>query len=102
MAILIFYIIIFGFLGSFILGCLGFITGMWAEKFDHTATVTNFILQPLSFLSGVFYTIDRLPEFFQSIAYALPLVYIFEEARNILVNNIFDYKNIINAFCLIN
>ena len=60
----IFYIFIGAFLGSFILGALGFITGLWAEKFDHTATVTNFIITPLSFLSGVFYSIERLPDFF--------------------------------------
>ena len=58
-----FYIFIFAFLGSFILGALGFITGLWAEKFDHMATITNFIVTPLSFLSGVFYSIDRLPIF---------------------------------------
>ena len=60
----IFYIFIFSFLGSFILGALGFIAGLWAEKFDHTATVTNFVITPLSFLSGVFYSIDKLPSFF--------------------------------------
>jgi ABC-2 type transport system permease protein len=50
------FIFIFGFLSAFILGSLGFIAGLWAEKFDHTATVTNFIITPLSFLSGVFYS----------------------------------------------
>ena len=64
----IFYIFVGAFLGSFILGALGFITGLWAEKFDHTATITNFIVTPLSFLSGVFYSVDRLPDFFQSIS----------------------------------
>ena len=62
------YIFVFGFLSAFILGSLGFITGLWAEKFDHTATITNFIITPLSFLSGVFYSIDKLPEFFQTIS----------------------------------
>ena len=46
----IFYILYAAFFGSFFIGSLGFITGLWATKFDHTATVTNFILQPLSFL----------------------------------------------------
>ena len=64
----IFYIISGAFFGSFILGALGFITGLWAEKFDHTATITNFIVTPLSFLSGVFYSVDRLPAFFQSMS----------------------------------
>ena len=44
------------------MGSLGFIVGMWAEKFDNMATVTNFIIVPLSFLSGTFYSIDRLPD----------------------------------------
>ena len=60
------FIFIFGFLSAFILGSLGFITGLWAEKFDHTATVTNFVITPLSFLSGVFYSIDKLPKFFSN------------------------------------
>ena len=41
------------------MGSLGFIAGMWAEKFDNMATVTNFIIVPLSFLSGTFYSIER-------------------------------------------
>ena len=77
----IFYIFIGAFLGSFILGALGFITGLWAEKFDHTATVTNFIITPLSFLSGVFYSIERLPNFFQSISKINPFFYIIDICR---------------------
>ena len=75
------YILIGTFLGSFILGSLGFITGLWAEKFDHTATITNFIVTPLSFLSGVFYSIDRLPAFFQSISKINPFFYIIDITR---------------------
>jgi len=77
----IFYIFIFGFLSAFILGSLGFITGLWAEKFDHTATVTNFIITPLSFLSGVFYSIDKLPELFQKISYINPFFYMIDGFR---------------------
>ena len=77
----VFYIFIFAFLGSFILGALGFITGLWAEKFDHMATVTNFIITPLSFLSGVFYSVDRLPEFFKSISQINPFFYIIDGFR---------------------
>ncbi len=77
----IFILIIFGFLSSFILGSLGFITGLWAEKFDHTATVTNFIITPLSFLSGVFYSVDKLPELFQSISYINPFFYMIDGFR---------------------
>ena len=77
----IFYIFIGAFLGTFILGALGFITGLWAEKFDHTATITNFIITPLSFLSGVFYSIERLPNFFQSISKINPFFYIIDICR---------------------
>ena len=75
------YIFIFGFLSAFILGSLGFITGLWAEKFDHTATVTNFIITPLSFLSGVFYSIDKLPKFFQTISHINPFFYMIDGFR---------------------
>ena len=54
-----FYIFIFTFLGAFILSSIGIIIGLWAEKFDHMASATNFIIVPLSFLSGTFYSIDR-------------------------------------------
>ena len=77
----VFYIIIFGFLSSFILGSLGFIAGLWAEKFDHTATVTNFIITPLSFLSGVFYSIDKLPKIFQVISHINPFFYMIDGFR---------------------
>tara|TARA_B100001123_G_scaffold264481_1_gene294588 strand:- start:247 stop:1059 length:813 start_codon:yes stop_codon:yes gene_type:complete len=76
-----FHIFIFTFLGAFVLGSLGFITGLWAEKFDHMASVTNFIITPLSFLSGVFYTIDRLPQFFQSISKINPFFYMIDGFR---------------------
>ena len=76
-----FYIFIFAFLGSFILGALGFITGLWAEKFDHMATVTNFIITPLSFLSGVFYSVDRLPDFFKLISKINPFFYMIDGFR---------------------
>ena len=75
------YIFIFGFLSAFILGSLGFITGLWAEKFDHTATVTNFVITPLSFLSGVFYSIDKLPQFFQTISHLNPFFYMIDGFR---------------------
>jgi ABC-2 type transport system permease protein len=77
----IFYIFIFGFLSAFILGSLGFITGLWAEKFDHTATITNFVITPLSFLSGVFYSIDKLPKFFQTISHINPFFYMIDGFR---------------------
>ena len=77
----IFYIFIGAFLGSFILGALGFITGLWAEKFDHMASATNFVIVPLSFLSGTFYTIDRLPEFLQTASKINPFFYMIDGFR---------------------
>ena len=77
----IFCIFIFGFLSAFILGGLGFITGLWAEKFDHSVTVTNFIITPLSFLSGVFYSVEKLPIFFQNISYLNPFFYMIDGFR---------------------
>ena len=74
-------LIIFTFLSSFVLGALGIIAGLWAEKFDHMATVTNFVIVPLSFLSGTFYTIDRLPDFLQSVSKANPFFYMIDGFR---------------------
>ena len=70
------YVFYSAFFGSFFIGSLGFITGLWATKFDHTATITNFIITPLAFLSGVFYTIDKLPSVFQTISYFNPFFHI--------------------------
>ncbi len=77
----IFFIFIFAFLGSFFLAGLGFISGLWAEKFDHTATITNFVITPLSFLSGVFYSIEKLPNIFQSISMMNPFFYAIDGFR---------------------
>ena len=75
------YIIIFTFLSSFILGAVGFIAGLWAEKFDHMATVTNFLIVPLSFLSGTFYSIDRLPSILHTISELNPFFYMIDGFR---------------------
>ena len=76
-----FTLISFTLLSSFILGALGIITGLWAEKFDNMATVTNFIIIPLSFLSGTFYTIDKLPGFLYTISKANPFFYMIDGFR---------------------
>ena len=77
----VFIIFIYAFLGSFILGAVGFCAGLWAEKFDHMATVTNFFIIPLSFLSGTFYTIDKLPNFLQSLSVINPFFYMIDGFR---------------------
>ena len=76
-----FYIFIFAFLGSFMLGAIGIIVGLWAEKFDHMASATNFIIIPLSFLSGTFYSIERLPGFLREISEYNPFFYIIDGFR---------------------
>ena len=74
-------LIAFTLLSAFSLGALGIIAGLWAEKFDHMATVTNFIIIPLSFLSGTFYSIERLPEVLQTISKANPFFYMIDGFR---------------------
>ncbi len=74
-------IIYFAVMGSLILSIIGTIAGIWAEKFDHMASVTNFIIMPLSFLSGSFYSISRLPELFQQISHFNPFFYLIDGIR---------------------
>ena len=74
-------LIVFTLLSAFILGNIGIIAGLWAEKFDHMATVTNFVIVPLSFLSGTFYSIERLPEVLQIISKANPFFYMIDGFR---------------------
>lgn len=65
----------FGLMGSAMLAFLGILTSIWAEKFDHAAAVTNFVVAPLSLLSGTFYSVDRLAPTFQAISHANPFFY---------------------------
>lgn len=65
----------FGLLGSSMLALMGVLTSIWAEKFDHAAAVTNFIVAPLSLLSGTFYSVDRLSPTFAAISHANPFHY---------------------------
>lgn len=66
---------------SLMLSLLGVIGGIWSEKFDHIAALTNFIITPLSFLSGTFYSIERLPELAQTIARLNPFFYMIDGFR---------------------
>ena len=79
-------IIFYTFSASLMMSMLGVIAGLWAEKFDHMAVVTNFIVTPLSFLSGTFYSIELLPEFFQKIAMLNPLFYMIDGFRYGFIN----------------
>ena len=71
----------FGLLGSVLLALLGVLTSIWAEKFDHAAAVTNFVVAPLALLSGTFYSVDRLAPAFQAISHANPFFYIISGFR---------------------
>lgn len=71
----------FGTAGAAMLGLLGVLTGIWADKFDHGAAVTNFLVQPLTLLSGTFYAIDRLPAAMQSILRGNPFFYMIDGFR---------------------
>ncbi|QDX26344.1 multidrug ABC transporter permease [Sphingomonas suaedae] len=71
----------FGFLGSLFLALMGVLTSIWAEKFDHAAAVTNFVVAPLALLSGTFYSVDRLAPTFQAISHANPFFYIISGFR---------------------
>ena len=66
---------------ALMLGLLGMIGGIWAEKFDHIAAVTNFVITPLSFLSGTFYSIERLPEGWSFVAQFNPFFYLIDGFR---------------------
>ncbi len=68
-------------MGSLMLSLLGMVAGIWADKFDHMAAVTNFVVTPLSFLSGTFYSIDRLPHIARVIALANPFFYMIDGFR---------------------
>lgn len=76
-----FYFLIFGILGTMMLALLGVIGGIWSEKFDHIAAVTNFVVTPLTFLSGTFYSIDRLTPLWQDIAHANPFFFMIDGFR---------------------
>ena len=83
-----FFFILYLLLTSFIMGAAGFIAGLWADKFDHMATVTNFIIVPLSFLSGTFYSIDRLPEFLNKLSYYNPFFHMIDGFRYAFIENL--------------
>ena len=75
------WIIIFAVLGAAILGTLGVIAGLWAEKFDQMAAFQNFIIMPMTFLSGVFYSIHSLPAFWQGVSHLNPFFYMIDGFR---------------------
>ncbi len=71
----------FGLMGALMLSFLGLITSLWADKFDHAAAVTNFLVTPLSLLSGTFYSIEQLAPAFQALSHANPFFYVISGFR---------------------
>jgi ABC-2 type transport system permease protein len=74
-------IVWFGLMGSTMLAFFGLVTSIWAEKFDHAAAVSNFVVAPLSLLSGTFYAIDSLSPTFRAISHANPFFYVISGFR---------------------
>jgi ABC-2 type transport system permease protein len=76
-----FWALAFAVLGSAILGTLGLLGGLWADKFDQLAAFQNFLITPLTFLSGVFYSIHSLPPFWQTLSHVNPFFYMIDGFR---------------------
>jgi ABC-2 type transport system permease protein len=71
----------FGLMGSLLLSFLGLLTSLWADKFDHAAAVTNFVVTPLSLLSGTFYSVRQLAPTFRAVSHANPFFYVISGFR---------------------
>ena len=75
------WIVTFAVLGAALMGTLGLIAGLWAEKFDQLAAFQNFVVMPMTFLSGVFYSIHSLPQFWQKVSHLNPFFYMIDGFR---------------------
>ena len=75
------WIVIFAVMGAALMGTLGLIAGLWAEKFDQLAAFQNFVVMPMTFLSGVFYSIHSLPAFWQGVSHLNPFFYMIDGFR---------------------
>ena len=75
------WILVFAFLGAAILGTMGVIAGIWAEKFDQLAAFQNFLIMPATFLAGVFYSIQKLPPFWLAVSHFNPFFYMIDGFR---------------------
>lgn len=75
------WIVVFAFLGAAILGTMGVIAGIWAEKFDQLAAFQNFLIMPATFLAGVFYSIQKLPPFWLAVSHFNPFFYMIDGFR---------------------
>ena len=75
------FIVLFALLGTALLATLGIIAGLWADKFDQMAAFQNFVIVPMTFLSGVFYSIQSLPPFWQTVSHLNPFFYMIDGFR---------------------
>ena len=75
------WIVVFAVMGAALMGTLGLIAGLWAEKFDQLAAFQNFVVMPMTFLSGVFYSIHSLPTFWQGVSHLNPFFYMIDGFR---------------------
>ena len=75
------WIVVFAMLGAGMLGALGLIAGLWADKFDQMAAFQNFIIMPMTFLSGVFYSVKSLPPAWQAVSHLNPFFYMIDGFR---------------------
>jgi ABC-2 type transport system permease protein len=75
------WILVFAVAGAAIMGALGLVAGLWAEKFDQIAAFQNFLIMPMTFLSGVFYSVHSLPPFWQAVSHLNPFFYIIDGFR---------------------
>jgi len=76
------WIVLFTVAGAVLMGALGLIAGLWAEKFDQIAAFQNFLIMPMTFLSGVFYSIQSLPPFWQAVSHLNPFFYMIDGFRH--------------------
>ncbi|HEY8571774.1 ABC transporter permease [Phenylobacterium sp.] len=74
-------VLYFGLGAALIMGFIGIMAGLWSEKFDHMAAVTNFVIMPMTFLSGTFYLVERLPEPFRTASHFNPFFYLIDGFR---------------------
>lgn len=104
-------LLIFSILGSAVLGTMGLMASLWADKWDHISAFQNFLIVPLIFLSGVFYRIDSLPDFWETVSYYNPFFYMIDGFRygffgiseinlNISLAIISGFWLIVSAWCL--
>lgn len=75
-------VLFFGMAGALLMSLVGIAAGIWSDKFDHLAAVTNFVVTPLAFLSGTFYSVDALPPFWYGVAHANPFFYLIDGFRS--------------------